>query len=169
MTFRILLSLLLLPSLLAPPSSATTTSPKAQAVLPASGVWLRLPVIPWPNWKPGHRGLDIQAPADSEVFVPATGIVIWVGRIGKTVGITIDAGSSIKHTLTGVESELVIGQKVKLGQFAGWAITNQHCENLDCIHWSVRQKGRYIDPRWLLKPIVYRLPKRADALVDKRF
>ncbi len=101
--------------------------------------------------------------------MPTTGIVIWVGRIGKTVGLTIDAGSSIKHTLTGVESELVIGQKVKQGQFAGWAITNQHCENLDCIHWSVRQKGRYIDPRWLLKPIVYRLPKRADALVDKRF
>ena len=150
------------------PGSALGTSQKATAVLPASGVWLRVPVIPWPNWMPGHRGLDIQAPADTEVFAPVTGEVLWIGRVGKTFGITIDAGSFIKHTITGIDSSLEIGQKVWRGQFIGWSIVNQHCENLDCIHWSVRQHGRYIDPRWLLKPVVYRLPTRVDGLADRR-
>ena len=168
MKIPVLLLSLIFPALLLPPSLAASTEPKAQAVLPASGVWLRMPVIPWPNWKPGHRGLDIQAPADTEVFAPANAVVSWVGRIGKSSGITFDAGSSIEHTITGVESPLAIGERVRQGQFIGWAITNQHCENLDCIHWSVRQRGRYIDPRWLLKSIVYRLPRRADGLVGMR-
>lgn len=142
------------------PSAALSTGQKGSAVLPASGVWLRVPVIPWPNWKAGHRGLDIQAPIDTEVFAPTNGQVTWVGRIGKSFGITIDAGSLIKHTIMGIDSPLKVGKKVWRGQFVGWAISNQHCENLDCIHWSVRQNGRYIDPRWLLKPIVYRLPKK---------
>lgn len=149
--------------------SSMPASKRGLAVLPAAGVWLRLPVIPWPNWKPGHRGLDIQTPVDTEILSPAKGVVSWVGRIGKTIGITINAGSGIKHTITGVDSSLAIGQNVWQGEFIGWSITNQHCENLDCIHWSTRQNGRYIDPRWLLEPLIYRLPKRVDGLADTRF
>ena len=156
---RLICILAVLVSAALAPSAALSVDQKGTAVLPASGVWLRLPVIPWPNWKAGHRGLDIQAPPDSELFAPTTGQITWNGRIGKSFGITIDAGSNIKHTVTGIDSELKVGQKVWRGQFIGWAIVNQHCENLDCIHWSVRQNGRYIDPRWLLKPIIYRLPK----------
>lgn len=138
------------------PESANTQT--FQTDLPASGTWLRLPVIPWPDWQPGHRGLDIQAPIDTEVFSPVNGEVIWTGRIGKNFGVTIAGPQMTKHTITGIDSKLEIGQKVWRGQFIGWSIASQHCENLDCIHWSVRQKGRYLDPRWLLKPIVYRLP-----------
>lgn len=139
-------------------SPFNAVSHPAIAVLPASGTWLRLPVIPWPDWQPGHRGLDIQAPVDTEVFSPIDGEIIWSGRIGRNFGVTIAGPLMTKHTITGIDSQLNIGQKVRRGQFIGWSITSQHCENLDCIHWSVRQKGRYLDPRWLLKPIVYRLP-----------
>lgn len=142
---------------------ALSSRGKQQVVLPASGVWVRVPVIPWPNWKPGHRGLDIAAPIDTEVFAPATGKVIWVGRIGRNQGLTILTSSQVKHTLTGVESHLRTGKRVWAGQFIGWSITSQHCENLDCIHWSVRQNGRYLDPRWFLDPIIYRLPKKSYA------
>lgn len=146
-------------SLIATKPPALSVELNRTAVVPASGIWLRTPVIPWPNWQPGHRGLDIQAPADTEVFAPVKGQVSWVGRIGKNFGITINAGSFIKHTITGLDSPLNVGDQVWRGQFIGWSITSNHCGNLDCIHWSVRQNGRYIDPRWLLKPIIYRLPK----------
>lgn len=141
-------------------SHALSTAQRELVVVPASGIWLRTPVLPWPNWKPGHRGLDIAAPIDTEIFSPVHGKVTWVGRIGKNFGITILAASNIKHTITGVESPLNIGKTVWPGQFIGWSSFSQHCENLDCIHWSVRQNGRYLDPRWLLQPIVYRLPKK---------
>ncbi len=157
---KFLAILVIIATQLLAPVWALSVDQKRTAQVPASGVWLRTPVIPWPDWKPGHRGLDIQAPADTEVFAPVKGEVTWVGRIGKNFGITINAGSSIKHTITGVESPLEIGDAVFQGQFIGWSIISNHCENLDCIHWSVRQNGRYIDPRWLLKPIVYRLPKK---------
>lgn len=164
MKIKPLVALALLPLLalggLLPSSQALSTTQKNLVVLPASGIWLRVPVLPWPNWKPGHRGLDIAAPQDTEIFSPVTGQVTWVGRIGKNLGVTITANSRIKHTITGVDSALKIGKQVWAGQFIGWSVVNQHCENLDCIHWSVRQNGRYLDPRWLSQPIIYRLPKK---------
>lgn len=149
-------SLILLFLILTAPMGASPLS--VQTSLPASGTWLRLPVIPWPDWQPGHRGLDIQAPIDTEVFSPVKGSIVWAGRIGRNFGVTIAGPQMTKHTITGIDSNLEIGSAVRRGQFIGWSIASQHCENLDCIHWSVRQKGRYLDPRWLLKPIVYRLP-----------
>ena len=169
MKIKIPLTAALISSLLLAPSQGALSDSKKLAVLPASGVWLRTPKIPWPDWQPGHRGLDIAAPADTEVFAPIDGNVVWVGRIGKNFGITIKASAQIKHTITGLESPLAIGDKVSRGQFIGWSIISQHCENLDCIHWSVKQNGRYLDPRWLLKPIVYRLPTPLGGLVHTHF
>ena len=138
--------------------AAAATAPAA--IWPVSGQLLRLPVIPFPNWKPGHRGLDIAAPAGTLVRSPVTGWVHWAGTINGIPGISIRTSSRYRHTLSSVSTTLTAGQRVSQGRLIGVVEPSSHCGVIDCLHWGVKKDGKYFDPRWFVAPIYVRLPPR---------
>lgn len=127
---------------------------------PVRGAWLRLPVIPDPNWLPGHRGLDLAAAVGGPIRSPVSGLVVWVGEVNLVPGITIVDRLGLRHSLQPVTAAVEEGQEVLRGEVIGWLAAGQHCR-VSCLHWGVRQGRQYLDPRWLLPPTIRRLPAYA--------
>ena len=134
-------------------ASAATQPPKAQ--WPARGTILRLPAIPWPNWKPGHRGIDIEMSLGDAVSSPVNGRVVWVGVVSHEPSISIVA-DGLKHTLVPVDSSLTKGDWVAAGESVGALTSSSHCGSRTCLHWSVRRGSDYLDPRWVAQPLLRR-------------
>jgi murein DD-endopeptidase MepM/ murein hydrolase activator NlpD len=142
------------------PSALAAASPTSSAIWPVKGQLLRLPVIPFPNWKPGHRGLDISAESGTFVRSPVAGEVHWVGTINGIPGLSIRTSSDYRHTLSPVSSALNVGQQVFQGRLIGVVETSNHCGPMACLHWGVKKNGKYFDPRWFMSPLYVRLPPR---------
>lgn len=142
-------------------AGAALFSPSSLAPIvswPIAGYIHRVPVIPNPNWLPGHRGIDL-VPWHSElVFAPVTGEVTWVGKVDFEAGITIQDDVGRKHSLMQMESDLRAGDFVERGEVIGVISPSAHCDGKPCVHWGVREGGRYIDPRWLTEPLIFELP-----------
>jgi hypothetical protein len=136
-----------------PPSAIAADAPKAH--WPAHGTILRLPAIPWPNWKPGHRGLDIQMSVDGTVESPVDGRIVWVGVVGEMPSVSVLA-RGLKHTLMPVTSDLTKGDWIDRGDVLGIVQPSDHCALRMCLHWSVRRGSDYLDPRWVAEPLLRR-------------
>jgi murein DD-endopeptidase MepM/ murein hydrolase activator NlpD len=165
-------SLAWLPVPSAPPFQVTATlgktftqsdpPPTLEVGWPVAGFVHRLPEIPYPNWNSGHRGIDITMPYGPNVYSPVSGIVTWVGTINNQSGITVQAHDEdgLKHSLFPISTFLLEGDAVIKGQLLGEVTDDisEHCGFIRCIHWGVRDGDRYLDPRWLLEPLIFELP-----------
>lgn len=134
-------------------SNPASAAPRA--LWPVRGVILRLPAIPWPNWKPGHRGIDIAADPSTPVLSPASGRVVWVGVVADLPSISVVA-AGLKYTMQPVTSSLLKGDWVDRGQVIGEVDISDHCGATSCLHWSVRRGSDYLDPRWFAEPLLRR-------------
>lgn len=84
-----------------------------------------------------------------------------MGTIDNQSGITIQADNDrLKHSLFPISSLLAEGDVVIRGQLIGEVTddVSEHCGFTRCVHWGVRDGDRYLDPRWLLAPLLYELP-----------
>ncbi len=126
---------------------------------PTRGAILRLPVIPYPNWKPGHRGIDLEVREGSEIHAPVSGVVTWVGSINGVASMSVIDVFGYRHTLLPLQSQLTIGDRVSRGEVIGVVATSSHCSR-PCVHWGIRKARAYIDPRWLAPPLIYRLHRK---------
>lgn len=127
-----------------------------KTVVPVKGRWLRLPVIPDPNWKPGHRGLDIQASTEQMVFAPRSGTIKFADYIDGIGSVSIQTFDGYRHIVTFVEPTVEVQQKVRTGEQIGWVAEGGHCIRT-CVHWAVKHNGVYLDPRWLLPSMLVRI------------
>lgn len=157
MRFRTALTLIsmILVLNLAPAEAAVRNS-----VWPLTGPWLRLPAIPDPNWVPGHRGLDIAGAVGQQVRSPVAGRVVWQGEVAGEAGITIRDGLGRRHSLMPVVAEVDLDDYVGRGEIVGKLADSDHCLRA-CLHWGVKEDGKYLDPRWTLPPAIFRLPNHA--------
>ncbi|MEN9922851.1 MAG: hypothetical protein RIS09_365 [Actinomycetota bacterium] len=159
LAFLITASFFLAPSQsLAQPHVVITPPP---TIVPVIGPWIRLPVIPDPNWKPGHRGLDIASHSEAFVVAPRTGIVRFADYINGVGSVSISTYDWYRHIMTFIEPLVSKGDKVVTGQQIGWVSESGHCKRT-CLHWAVKHFGKYIDPRWLLPSMLVRI-KRVGA------
>lgn len=142
-------------------SPQVVTSPP-QTRVPVKGPWLRLPVIPDPNWKPGHRGLDIGANTEQMVFAPRSGTVKFADYINDVGSVSISTYDGYRHIITFIEPTVDVDQYVRAGEQIGWVSSGGHCVTT-CVHWAVKHLGRYVDPRWLLPSMLVRI-KRVGGL-----
>lgn len=133
-----------------------------KTLVPVKGPWLRLPVIPDPNWKPGHRGLDIGASTEQMVIAPRSGTVKFADYINDIGSVSITTYDGYRHIITFIEPTVDVDQYVRAGEQIGWVASNGHCITT-CVHWAVKHLGRYVDPRWLLPAMLVRI-KRAGGL-----
>lgn len=118
---------------------------------------------PWPDWLPGHRGLDLLAVDGGAVRTPISGIVAWRGKVGGTPVVVITHGIA-RATYQPVSGSLPTGTPIASGQVIGRMTAGGHCDQ-DCLHWGLKIDERYLDPRILrrqLHPVLISEPSRGS-------
>lgn len=103
---------------------------------------------PYPDWLPGHRGLDLAAPAGTPVRTPATGVLVWARSVGGVPVVVVQHGAA-RATYQPMTTTLPTGATVAAGQRIGTVTTGGHCSD-SCLHWGLKLGDGYLDPRLLL-------------------
>ena len=175
----ILLVIVTATALLAPPpplfaAGAPLADPGLPATVPAIGrtwpVGLRPRVLrgwepPATVYGPGHRGVDLAAPAGTPVRAVAPGRVAFAGRVAGRGVISVDlAGTGrppLRTTYEPVTAAVEEGEEVEPGEVIGTVdASGSHCTTT-CVHWGLRRGEGYLDPLSLLPPwLLYMGPSR---------
>lgn len=126
------------------------------AVVPAhadDGLTLQSPVDgrvlkgfdPGPTrYSPGHRGVDLEAPAGSAVRAAAPGQVYFAGTVAGRPSVSVDHGGGLRTTYTPVVAKVAKGQVVAAGDVLG-TLQAGHCEQ-SCLHFGLTDGEDYHDP-----------------------
>ncbi len=109
---------------------------------------LRPFVAPAEPWSPGHRGVDVPAPAGARVVSPADGAVHFAGFVVDRPVLSIRHDGGLLSSFEPVESPLREGDRVLRGEPVG-VVAPGHCEQ-PCLHVGVRLDGEYVSPMLLL-------------------
>lgn len=107
------------------------------------------PALPW---LPGHRGVDLAAPAGTTVLAPHAGVVTFAGMVAGRAVVSIRTESGLTTSLEPVQATVSTGSVVAAGAPIGTVqvIPEYHCETA-CLHWGVRRgEDDYLDPLRLL-------------------
>jgi murein DD-endopeptidase MepM/ murein hydrolase activator NlpD len=113
---------------------------------PASPVRIAAPYLSPPHpYAPGHRGIDLEAPAGAALRAPADGVVAFVGRVVDREVLTIDHGAGIVSTLEPVRTPLKPGDRVAAGDAVATVDVGGHSA-VGTVHLGVRRDGEYVNP-----------------------
>ncbi|GAA2779858.1 hypothetical protein GCM10010521_68610 [Streptomyces rameus] len=145
------------------PLPAPAPAPAAGAPVPAVGrgwpVGLRPPVLrgwepPATAYGPGHRGVDLAAPAGSPVRAVAPGRVLFAGRVAGRGVVSVElAGTDLRTTYEPVRASVRKGEEVGPGDVVGTVEpAGSHCGTATCVHWGLLRGAAYLDPLSLLPP-----------------
>ncbi|MYR43188.1 peptidoglycan DD-metalloendopeptidase family protein [Streptomyces sp. SID5910] len=159
-------------------------APRVTPVVPASPVAVAVagprqepdPVVPavarcWPvgvrpavvrGWEPpstpygpGHRGVDLAAPAGTAVRAVAAGRVSFAGRVAGRGVVSLELTGTgdppLRTTYEPVRASVREGDEVAAGEVLGAVEpTGSHCSA--CLHWGVLRGDVYLNPLALLPP-----------------
>ncbi|MGJ5753061.1 peptidase M23-like protein [Streptomyces puniciscabiei] len=112
---------------------------------------------------PGHRGVDLAAPAGSGVRAVAPGRVSFAGRVAGRGVVSVDlTGTDLRTTYEPVTALVHKGDEVAAGEAVGTVepAPASHCPTT-CVHWGLLRGRTYLDPLSLLPPwLLHRGPPR---------
>ncbi|MFF3637080.1 peptidoglycan DD-metalloendopeptidase family protein [Streptomyces sp. NPDC002250] len=102
---------------------------------------------------PGHRGVDLGAPAGAPVRAVAPGRVSFAGRVaGRGVVAVRLAGTELRTTYEPVVPSVREGDEVGAGDVVGTVeAAPPHCPTT-CLHWGLLTGETYLNPLALLPP-----------------
>lgn len=101
-------------------------------------------VAPKSEYGPGHRGVDYSVEAGTLVRAAGGGTVTFAGVVAGLGAVTIDHGSGLETTYTGLASiDVARDQRVAEGSFLGGSGAIHGAPG---IHFGVRLRGDYVDP-----------------------
>ncbi|SCL20424.1 Peptidase family M23 [Micromonospora inyonensis] len=117
-------------------------------------------------WLPGHRGVDLPAPADAPVRAAGAGVVLFAGMVAGRPVITVGHTGGLRTTYEPVRPSVRVGTRVVAGTPLG-ELSPGHagCPVPACLHWGLRRGEDYLDPFALLGPVPVRLLPRVDPPV----
>jgi murein DD-endopeptidase MepM/ murein hydrolase activator NlpD len=147
------------------PAPAAAAPPAAQLGVwnwPVSGAHaLARPYIaPAGPYAPGHRGIDIRAPAGAAVLAPADAVVHFAGFVVDRPVLSLEHADGVLSSFEPVQTTLVAGDHVSRGQAIGTLLPG-HCSSA-CLHLGVRVDGEYVNPLLFLGgvgwSVLYPLP-----------
>nr|WP_228031368.1 M23 family metallopeptidase [Streptomyces phyllanthi] len=106
---------------------------------------------------PGHRGVDLAAPAGSPVRAVAPGRVSFAGRVAGRGVVSLELtgtdGPPLRTTYEPVRASVRKGDEVAAGDVLGTVEpgerTASHCPS-SCLHWGLISGEVYLDPLSLL-------------------
>jgi murein DD-endopeptidase MepM/ murein hydrolase activator NlpD len=101
-------------------------------------------VAPATEYGPGHRGIDIRAPAGSVVRAPAAGVVHFAGFVVDRPVLSIAHPGGVLSSFEPVSATVAAGDHVRGGQVIGVLLAG-HCET-PCLHLGARIFGEYVNP-----------------------
>lgn len=101
-------------------------------------------VAPETPYSAGHRGVDVRAPAGSEVRAPADGVVHFAGFVVDRPVVSIRHAGGVLSSFEPVEPLVATGDRVARGQVLGLLLPG-HCTT-PCLHLGARVDGGYVNP-----------------------
>ncbi|WP_412080359.1 murein hydrolase activator EnvC family protein [Streptomyces sp. SCL15-6] len=104
---------------------------------------------------PGHRGVDLAAPAGTAVRAVAAGRVSFAGRVAGRGVVSLELTGTgdppLRTTYEPVRASVHKGAEVAAGELLGRVEpTGSHCSA--CLHWGVLRGDVYLNPLALLPP-----------------
>ncbi|MEU3840602.1 M23 family metallopeptidase [Streptomyces sp. NPDC028635] len=145
----------------APPPGPSGTGGRVPAVATTWPVGVRPRILrgwspPASPYGPGHRGVDLAAPAGAPVRSVAAGRVSFAGRVAGRGVVSVELRGTgtppLRTTYEPVRASVRAGDEVAAGAVIGAVEpAGGHC-TLPCVHWGLRRAGTYLDPLLLLPP-----------------
>ncbi|WP_378145627.1 murein hydrolase activator EnvC family protein [Cnuibacter sp. UC19_7] len=145
---RVLLALVSSVLVLLGPPSAGARHPRWAWPVEGAPVVARGYEAPATRYGAGHRGLDLAVGVGGVVLAPADGTVAFAGQVAGRPVLALEHGGGYRSSLEPVSSTLAVGDTVTRGQPVGAVAEGGHCTG--CVHFGVRLRGEYLDPRALI-------------------
>ncbi|MFF0230525.1 murein hydrolase activator EnvC family protein [Micromonospora sp. NPDC005254] len=102
-------------------------------------------------WLPGHRGVDLAAPAGAVVRSAGPGTVLFAGLVAGRPLVTVGHADGLRTTHEPVQPVVRPGQPVIAGTPLGELLPGHPgCPAEACLHWGLRRGEEYLDPLALL-------------------
>ncbi|MET9386455.1 M23 family metallopeptidase [Streptomyces sp. NPDC002928] len=160
-------------AVLPPPARADAPPPPSDPVPAIADAWpvgshpmvLRGWEPPATLYGPGHRGVDLAAPAGTPVRAVAAGRVTFSGRVAGQGVVSVElAGTGdppLRTTYEPVRPSVEKGDELEPGDVVGTVeATGGHC-TATCLHWGLLRGETYLNPLSLLPPrLLHRGPSR---------
>lgn len=135
------------------PAPAGAPAPAAWVLpLPGAPDVVRPFSAPASEWGPGHRGVDLAAPAGAVARAAGPGVVAWAGKVAGRGVVSVAHAGGLRTTYEPVLATVVAGTPVPAGAPLGLLDGEApgHCPGRVCLHWGLRRDGSYLDPMALL-------------------
>lgn len=122
---------------------------------------------PSPDWKPGHRGVDLSGVPGQPVFAAGTATVVFAGLLAGRPVVSLAHPGGLRTSYEPVHAAVRTGQLVTAQTTIG-ALLPGHgsCPAPACLHWGAMwgpaARADYVDPRGLLKSTPIRLKPLHD-------
>ncbi len=115
-------------------------------------------------WAPGHRGVDLVAPAGSPVLAAGDGRVTFAAVLAGR-GVVVVTHGALRTTYEPVTADVRVGEGVLAGGRLG-ALAPGHpgCPAAACLHWGLLRGETYLDPLRLVRQGPVRLLPREPGL-----
>ncbi|MEW2428374.1 M23 family metallopeptidase [Micromonospora sp. NPDC047644] len=145
-----------------PPTPTVPIAFQASASAPAPAGRFRWPLDGPPRpvrrfdpppepWLPGHRGVDLAAPAGTVVRSAGPGTVLFAGLVAGRPVVTVGHADGLRTTHEPVQPGVRPGQPVAAGAPLGDLLPGHPgCPAEACLHWGLRRGEEYLDPLALL-------------------
>lgn len=117
---------------------------------------------PFPNWKRGHRGVDLAAGPGQPVYAAGTGTVVFAGVLAGRPVVSVAHPGGLRTSYEPVQAAVRPGQTVAAGQPLGTLVAGHPgCPAAACLHWGAMwgpaARADYVDPLGLLAETPIRL------------
>ncbi|MBQ0991648.1 peptidoglycan DD-metalloendopeptidase family protein [Micromonospora sp. H61] len=120
-------------------------------------------------WLPGHRGVDLAAPAGAVIRSAGPGTVLFAGLVAGRPVVTVGHADGLRTTHEPVQPAVRPGQPVTAGAPLGELLPGHPgCPAEACLHWGLRRGDEYLDPLALLGLGPVRLLPVAPVSVSAR-
>lgn len=117
---------------------------------------------PRPDWRRGHRGVDLAGTPGQPVYAAAAGTVVFAGMlIGRPV-VSIQHDGGLRTSYEPVQPAVRVGQRVAATTGIGRLLAGHPgCPAAACLHWGAMwgpaARADYVDPLGLLASTPVRL------------
>ena len=123
---------------------------------------------PRPDWRRGHRGVDLAGVPGQPVYSAGPGTVVFAGLLAGRLVVSVQHPGGLRTSYEPVEAAVRPGQTVDTGSPLGrLKAGHPGCPVAACLHWGAMwgpaQRADYVDPLGLLTVTPIRLKPMDQA------